>query len=132
MVFDGKSVKANFPFDNREALDPSIAIRSYQRDAAHPTSVETVERNGRKYTAFYFRDATSEGTLYVDYVTHIPVQAVGRSKSGQAFDVEFKFMDFDVKAHEAELFDATKLKSVFSQYLPQKKPSTPSATTTPH
>ena len=52
-------------------------------------------------------------TLYVDFLTRIPVQAVGRAKSGQAINLEFKFIEFDVKAHEAELFDTTKLKSLF-------------------
>ena len=124
-VFDGKSVNANFPYDNKDALDPGLILRSLEKDAAHPTSVEPVERNGRKLTAFYCRDGASETTLYVDPVTRIPVQFVGRVKSGQAINLEFKFIEFDVKAHEAELFDTTKLKSFFSEYLPPRKPSAP-------
>ena len=56
-VFDGKSVNTNFPYDNKDALDPGLDLRSLQKDAAHPTSVETVERNGRKFVdSLYCRD----------------------------------------------------------------------------
>ena len=42
-------------------------------------------------------------------------------KSGQAINLEFKFIEFDVKAHEAELFDMHQVKVVFLLNTPSEK-----------
>ena len=126
-VFDGKSFQANFPGQDKDSLDPHKRLQWFQKDLLHPTSVEVVEKDGTKLTAYHCNDAKSVGIVYVDFFTKRPVRVVGREINGADYDVEYQFLDYDVKGHEEELFDTENLKSYFSDHLLLEGPLSGSA-----
>ena len=123
-VFDGNSVQGTAPILNKARLDPTAEFAHIVKEVRHPTSVEIIEKEGTKLTVYHCFDAKEQATLtlYVNYFTKRQVRLVTKVKDKEV-SVDYQFLDYDVKAHESELFDTANLKPYFSEYLSAKRPA---------
>jgi hypothetical protein len=115
-VFDGKSAKANDDSLRADAMNPLFMVKSQALAASCASVVDTIQADGKTLTVYHSKPSDDEVIIYVN-PDKTPVRELCQSGEKVNFDLEYKPIPFDVKAHEAELFDTGNLKSYFSQYL---------------
>ena len=95
-------------------------------DLLHPTSVEVVEKDGTKLTAYHCNDADRLGSSTLTFSRNDRFGLLAERLMGPSTTLNI-FLDYDVKGHEAELFDTENLKSYFSDHLLSEGPLSGSA-----
>src|SRR5687768_14802189 len=117
-VFDGKSFASTFPGAKKEGIDPIVVLRAIQRDVSRPTKTELIERAGRRYISYYLKDSQSESTVLIDPNTKFLMKFTGTGKN-ETRSVVYEYFNYDIKAHEGELFDVNNLQAYFKEYPPK-------------